>query len=321
MLKTEPMNPIRLAGYQGPDSLLTTSLRHLLGKLRLQNPSWIFTLEEDITTRGETARSMFSSIDCGLRHLGYMASGYLVAQVPELALLDLPFAVQDRRLALQALDGEVGDWLKHCVEQRTGYKVLGFWDNGFRHLSNKVRPIVSASDCTDLRIRTLDSAVYRQSLGSMGFAPMSIDVKDFPGALKSGRVDAQENPLANFALFSVGSYHPYLSLSAHFYGVLLLVCHRPWFESLSAQAQSDLQTAAHSATALQRELAAAEDAHTLTALRSRGIAILDQSKLDMLSFRQATQQVHEQVSSALPAEHVQAYVQHAGASILESVHA
>jgi TRAP-type transport system periplasmic protein len=318
MLETESTHPIRVAGYQGPDSLLTTSLRHLTNGLRTQNSHWILTLEEDITARGETARSMFSSIDCGVRHIGYMASGYLVAQVSELALLDLPFAIQDRGLALRVLDGEVGTWLTGCIEQRTGYKVLGYWDNGFRHLSNKVRPISSASDCADLRIRTLDSAIYRQSLGSMGFSPISIDVKDFPDALKRGTVDAQENPLANFALFSVGSYHPYLSLSAHFYGVLLLVCHRAWFEKLSIHEQTVLQTAAASATALQRELAAAEDAQTLKALHDRGIAIIDQSGLDMPSFRRATQHVHDQVSRTLPAKYVRSYVQHEQVALLES---
>jgi TRAP-type transport system periplasmic protein len=320
MLKTESTHVIRLAGYQGADSLLTTSLRHLMGKLRSQNPNWILTTEEDVTARGETARSMFTSIDCGVRQIGYMASGYLAAQVPELALLDLPFAIQDRRLALQALDGSVGAWLTRCVEQRTGYKVLGFWDNGFRHLSNKIHPITRASDCADLRIRTLDSAVYRQSLGSMGFTPVSIDVKDFPQALKSGSVDAQENPLANFALFSVGKYHSYLSLSAHFYGVLLLVCHRSWFDSLSAQAQAGLQDAAHLATSLQRELAAAEDEHTLIALRHRDIAILNQDDLDMPSFRQATRQVYQQVAGSLPTDQVQAYVQRDAAQPLKGKH-
>jgi TRAP-type transport system periplasmic protein len=182
------MNVIRFGGYQGEDSILTAGLALLASQLRSQNPQWIINVEQDVTARGETARSLFSSIDCGVRHMGYMASGYIVAQVPELALLDMPFAIQDRQAALDALDGSVGEWLTQCIERRTGYKLLGFWDNGFRHLSNSVRPISRAADCNGLRIRTLDSAVYRQSLASLGFSPQSIDVKDFVQALKAGSV-------------------------------------------------------------------------------------------------------------------------------------
>ncbi len=303
------MNVVRLGGYQGHDSILTASLQHMAGHLRSQLPQWILALEEDVTSQGETARSLFTSIDCGVRHLGYMASGYLAAQVPELALLDLPFAIHDRQTALEALDGSVGHWLTRCIEERTGYKMLGFWDNGFRHLSNRLRPIVNVQDCAGLRIRTLDSAVYRQSLAALGFTPQSIDVKDFTDALKTGRVDAQENPLANFALFSVGNYHPHLSLSAHFFGVLLLVCHRPWFEALPAKEQTALRDAAQLATLHQRQLAQAEDALTLAALRSRGVAIVSADQMDMASLKQATQAVQNSVLQSLPVEQAHAYLQ------------
>ena len=102
------MNVVRLGGYQGSDSILTSSLQHLTAQLRSKLPQWIIAPDEDVTSHGETARSLFTSIDCGVRQMGYMASSYLVAQVPELALLDLPFAINDRPTALRALDGSVG---------------------------------------------------------------------------------------------------------------------------------------------------------------------------------------------------------------------
>lgn len=304
------MNAVRLGGYQGDDSILTAGLLHMAQALRSQRPQWIISMEQDVTSRRETARSLFTSIDCGVRQLGYMASGYLAAKVPELALLDLPFAIQDRQAALQNLDGNVGKWLSDCIERRTGYKMLGFWDNGFRHISNNQRPILSATDCAGLRIRTLDSETYRQSLSSLGFSPQSIDVKDFVQAMKAGNVDAQENPLANFALFSVGKYHSHLSLSAHFFGVLLLICHRPWFEALPAKQQADLQDAARLATAHQRQLAAAEDAITLAALQKRGTSVVLPHEIDLASMHQATQTVRDKTSAQLPPDQVRSYVQH-----------
>ncbi len=303
------MNVVRIGGYQGADSILTQSLRQLTAGLRNSHSSWIISLEENVTRQGETARSLFTSIDCGVRHVGYMASSYLVAQVPELALLDIPFGIQDRQHALRMLDGTVGQWLAQCVEQRTAYKLLGYWDNGFRHISNRTRAITCASDCTDLRIRTLDSDVYRRSLASMGFAPVSIDVKDFSQALQAGTVDAQENPLVNFSLFSVGKHHPHLSLSAHFFGVLLLVCHRPWFETLTKTQSEELELAALTTTQHQRQLATSEDSTTLGALRTQGIQTVMHGDIDIASFHRATHKVREDVLQNLPANQAMSYLQ------------
>ena len=66
----------------------------------------------DVTATGEKASDLFASVEAGQRQLAYMASGYLSARVPELAVLDLPFSVQDRAAALAALDGHAGDLLR-----------------------------------------------------------------------------------------------------------------------------------------------------------------------------------------------------------------
>ena len=303
------VRPVRLAGYQGPSSILSHGLARLTNTLSQRQPQWQLHCEGNVTSQGESARALFDSIESGARQIGYMASGYLVQKVPELALLDTPFAVQDRAQALAALDGSVGQWLSQCITQRTGYKLLGFWDNGFRHLSNRVHAITRPTDAQGLTIRTLDSDVYRRALASMGFAPVSIDVKDLVPALASGTVDAQENPLANFRLFSMEKYHAHLSLSSHFFGVLLLLCHRAWFESLSDVEAAQVQEAAVVATQYQRDLAVREDETGLTAIRAQPVQIVMPSELDLPSFHRATRAVRDDVLRALPSRYVQDYVQ------------
>ena len=123
--------------------------------------------------------------------------------------------------------GSPATWPRH-----TGYRVLGYWDNGFRHISNRLRPIRHPDDCRGMRIRTLDNAVYRQALAAMGFAPVTIDVKDLVRAVETHEVDAQENPLTNTVNFGLHRTHKHLSLTSHFYGVALLLANRAWLEAL-----------------------------------------------------------------------------------------
>ena len=121
-----------------------------------------------------------------------------------------------------------GDLARH-----TGYRLLGFWDNGVRHISNRLRPIRHPDDCRGMRIRTLDNAMYQRVLAAVGFAPVVIDVKDLVRAVESHEVDAQENPLTNTVNFGLHTTHKHLSLTSHFHGVALLLANRAWFEGLA----------------------------------------------------------------------------------------
>ena len=303
------MSLVRIAGYQGPDSILTASLQAFIDEIKSAFEPGALSCEANVPAQGETAASLFASVECGERQVCYVASGYLAAKVPELAVLDLPFSVQDRAAALQRLDGSAGQLLSAAVEARTSYKVLGFWDNGFRHLSNAVRPIHTVTDCAGLKIRTLDSALYREALSALGFSPLSIDVKNLVRAVESRQVDAQENPLTNFYHFGLYQHHPYVSLTSHFFGVLLFVCNRDWFAALETAQQKAIADAASHATRLQRQKARAEDDELIIILKRKGIEVAAERDLDLASMKRATRFIVERESLALPSAIVQAYIQ------------
>jgi len=302
------LNPVCLAGYQGPKSILTASLEALAAQIGPQFGEGNVRLEGNVTAHGETAASLFASVDSGSRQICYIATGYLAAKVPELAALDLPFTVHDRAVALNALDGRAGEVLTAAIESRTGYKVLGFWDNGFRHLTNGVRPIRSTTDCAGLSIRTLDSAIYREALAALGFLPKSIDVKDLVRVVQTREVDAQENPLTNYVNFDLFRYHPYVSLTGHFFGVLVLVCNRAWFSALLPQQQTTLLEGAAHATRVQREKAAGEDQSLTSLLQLDGVQILQPADLDLEAMKRATQTIVERESRNLPRSIVSSYL-------------
>jgi TRAP-type C4-dicarboxylate transport system substrate-binding protein len=299
---------IRLAGYQGPASILTSALLRLTEDLRALPAGFSCNTEIDVTAGDESANALFSSVENGSRQVCYMASGYLSARVPELGVLDLAFSVTDRAQALAALDGDAGHFLAAAVAQKTGYKVLGFWDNGFRHISNSVHPIRRPQDCQGLVIRTLDNAGYRAALAALGFVPRTTDVKDLVRVVSTGEVQAQENPLTNLLTFSLWRHHPFVSLTGHYFGVLLLACNRAWFDALSRQQQQALSAAAADATRHQRKLAAEADALALVQLRSHGVEVLAPAELDMTAMREATLSINRLARQALPPALLQAYL-------------
>ncbi|NBU43456.1 MAG: TRAP transporter substrate-binding protein [Betaproteobacteria bacterium] len=301
--------PLRVGGYQGPASILSASLSSLCEQLQ-QHTVEFGPLEwtPNVTSAGESAASLFASVEAGERQLCYMASGYLSARVTALQVLDLPFTVSDRAHALTLLDGHAGELLRQAVEQDSGYKVLGFWDNGFRHLSNSQRPLRHPDDVQGMRVRTLDSALYRDSLNAMGFQAITSDVKELVQWVQTGHVQAQENPLTNYLGFELWRHHPHVSLSGHFWGVLLLLCPMRWYEGLSDVARDQLDGAAAMATRLQRELAAREDDRALTQLARLGVHVLLPKDMDLAAFRDRVRPIRQRIEGQLPPALIEAYL-------------
>ena len=89
------------------------------------------------------------------------------------------------------------------AESRTPYIILGLWNNGVRHISNRGHAIRSPSDCTGLRIRTLDNAFHQSVFRALGFTPQTIDVRDLANAVATGAVDAHPQHLVSWVIAPV----------------------------------------------------------------------------------------------------------------------
>ena len=299
---------LRIAGYQGPSSILSQGLACLVETLK--NDGWKSDIDwlPNVTDHQEKAVDLFASIKNGSRHIGYMASGYLSARVSELEVLELPFTVDNRKTALSALDRTAGEILTKAIGQKTGFHVLGFWDNGFRHLSNSVRPIKHPTDAVGLKIRTLDSTLYRATLDAIGFQALTCDVKDLVTWIQQDVVQAQENPLTNFMGFELWKHHPYVSLTHHFYGVLLLVCPIAWYDTLDQEERQLLAHAVNASTALQRQLAAEQDAITLRRMQDIGIKVLTKDALDMQAFHKCVESISLNTRAQISKDLLAAYL-------------
>lgn len=299
-------SPIRIGGYQGPGSILTAGLARLADTLEAEAGLPV-ARDFDATAGGATARALFEGLETGDWQIGYMASGYLTASVPELAVIDLPFTVQSRPAAHAALDGAAGAMLREAVEGAANYRLLGFWDNGFRHVTNRLRPVRSPADAGNMSLRTLDNRIYVETLTAMGFGARVIDVSQLRAAVAEQRVDAQENPIANTIAFDIHHHHKHISLTGHFFGALLLLAHRDWFDALPPATRAAVTGAAAAATAHQRALAAAEDARGLAAMEAAGVQVVAGDALDRAAFRAACAGVIETERDRLPPALVAAY--------------
>ena len=101
----------------------------------------------------------------------FLLEGYLGDRVPELNVLEHLFLFPDLPTAHRVLDGELGGALAAAVRANTGFEVLGFWDNGFRHMTNRLRPIRTPDDCGGMTVRLQPNAIHEELIRSWGAVP------------------------------------------------------------------------------------------------------------------------------------------------------
>ena len=221
----------------------------------------------------------------------YMSTVRFTKAAPELGILELPFVVKERRAAYAAFDGAFGELVKRRIRDDSPFRVLGIWDNGFRHLSNSVHPIRKPGDCRGLTIRTQMSALHGEAFRALGFEPMAVDIKEFTENIATGRFQAQDNPLTNIYNFGVHRYHRYLTLTGHFYGASLMICNEARYQGWPAEVRAAVDAAALEATAFQRRLAAAEDAEILAKFDRGTVEIAELTGPERAAFVTALQPV------------------------------
>lgn len=286
---SEPIT-IRFGGYSPPDSTHSRAAVHFKealakrveGAVRVEH-YW------NVMDFGYRADDLLAMVECGLLTLCYFSTSYLANRVPELEVIDLPFVFDDEAHAHAALDGALGAFLTGKIESRINYRVLGYWDNGFRHLTNRLRAVRTPADLKGMRIRLQPNDLHAKAFELLGAVPVPTDLKPGIAMIESGEVDAQENPLANTVAYGVDKHHRHVTMSAHLYGARGVFVHKTSFDAWPENIQKAVREAAWEAIAFQREIAGAKEQEIRVELEKQGVAFVDLTAEERAAFREAVE--------------------------------
>ena len=279
---------IRMGGYGPPTTSFSRSLKLIGDTLSAAFGDRIdVKYVWNIMDLGYRAEEILWLVEDGVLTLGYQSSSYLTDRVGELGFVDLPFLLQTRDQARAAMDGALGAYLAAKIEQRANYRILGWFENGFRHISNRLRRVRVPADLKGMRIRVLPSEVQARTFELLGAIPVRCDLTEAIAGIKAGTLDAQENPFANTLTYGVHKFHRFHTVTNHFYISRPIFLHRPSFEAWPVDLQSAMREAVTRAVAWQRELAVAEDREARAAIAAAGCEIIELTADQHAQFRAA----------------------------------
>lgn len=242
----------------------------------------------NILDQGRPVTDLFEMVESGEMFLCYFSTSYQGSRVPALNIIEVPFMFDDVGSAHRALDGDLGSHLTNAVRASTGFEMLGYWENGFRHFTNRLRTVRSPQDCAGMTVRMQPNLYHEEMIRAWGAIPVAVELKTAIEMISSGQVDAQENPLANTVAYGVDGVHHFVTMSGHLYGARGLFANRDAFEGLPPDVRDVVVRAAREAVALQRRLASENELLLRTRLEGAGLEFVDLTVEERNTFREAS---------------------------------
>jgi TRAP-type C4-dicarboxylate transport system substrate-binding protein len=287
---------ICMGGYGPPTTTHSRALKMIGDRLAAQ-----FGKDVDIKyvwnvmDFGYKAEEVLWMSERGILTLAYQSTSYLTERVPELEFADLPFLFASLGEARAAMDGKLGAYLSRKIEERVpGYRMLGYFENGFRHVSNRLRPVHTPADLAEMRIRMMPSQMHCRTFELLGAIPFACDLKLGLEAIMSGAVDAQENPLANTIDYGAHKAHRYITLTGHCYVSRGIYCNRAAFDSWPEALQTAMKQAVRAAIIAQRGLAVEEEEIARKAIEDAGGEIVELTPEERAAFVRAVKPLHDE---------------------------
>ncbi len=233
--------------------------------------------------------AMVTALRTGALDMSANSQGAVANVVPEYAAFGMPFLFADLPQAWRVLDGPVGKELAEKSAEK-GLVVLGYWDNGIRHMSNNKKPLTKPEDLKGMKMRTPPDAVTVDIMQSLGAEAQQIKFSELYVALQQGVVDGQENPLMNIHASKLYEVQKFISLTAHKYEMTPFLMSKRTWDKLSEADRKVVADAAKEATALQRKMSQDADAGLITDLKAKGVRI---DVADKAAFEKATSKVDD----------------------------
>ncbi|OZI74305.1 TRAP transporter substrate-binding protein [Bordetella genomosp. 12] len=196
-------------------------------------------------------REVIEGLQIGTVDLAIVSTGATLNFVPETGVFDIPFLLRDLPHARAVMDSKIGQDMLAKFPDR-GIIALAWGEQGFRHLTNNIRPVKTPADAKGLKIRTTENPIHITAFRQIGILPTPMAWPEVATALQQGTIDGQENPLSVITSAKLSQTQKYLSLTGHVYGPALILMSANVYNGLSAEDKAKFNEAGKQAAQAMR---------------------------------------------------------------------
>ena len=209
----------------------------------------------------------------GTLEMGTISTSSIASFSKESGIWDLPYLFRDSGHAYRVMDGPIGAKVNEAALKKTGVRFIGYFENGWRHMTNKVRPINKPEDMVGLKFRTMTAPVMMEIIKAMGANPVPIAWGETYLALQQGVADGQENPHVNTFGAKLYEVQKYVSLTGHVYNPQVFCINDKFYQTLPADIKQIIHTTAKEVIDQARKESQELDSGFLKKLVEKGMIV------------------------------------------------
>lgn len=243
-------------------------------------------------------KKMMDLVVEGTLDMNLALPGLAANYAPKLAVVELPFLFSSIDKVSAVLDGPIGEELAKDMPQK-GLRLLAYWDNGLRQITNNRQPIEKPEDLKGLKFRTPESKMTMSIFKALGANPAPLAWNEVYFALAQGTFDGQENPVVNIHGAKLDEVQKYLSITNHKYEASPLIINEQVWQKLPTDIQQILKEGAVKFAVENRKLNQEVEGKLLADLEAKGMKV---SRPDITPFREATKSVYDEWTSVIGKE-------------------
>lgn len=257
------------------------------------NAFWSSALGDDLQAT--------QALRSGTQEMVITSSSPIVGIIPALGVFDLPFLFANEAEADAILDGEYGDYISGMMPEY-GLINLAYWENGFRNLTNSLRPIQSLEDFEGMRVRVMQNNIFLDTFQTLGTNALPMAFGEVFSALETRTIDAQENPYVTIDTSQFFEVQEYVSATRHAYTPFMVLFSRALWENYSAEEQQILVDCAIVGRDVQRESSRALSEESLARITEAGMQHNEVPEEGLAEIRAAVQGVYDRHKDTIGAE-------------------
>ncbi|TDO94824.1 tripartite ATP-independent transporter DctP family solute receptor [Halanaerobium saccharolyticum] len=239
VLKLSHLNP------QQPKEVATAAMAEVFKSMVESGTNGRITVEIYPNGVLGNERESMEQVQSGVTHSYIASGGGMATFYPMFSIVNIPFSITNYSVAYEVYDGAFGQQMAADIEEKTGFKVLGFGESGgFFQLTNSVRPIRTPEDMEGLKFRTMTIPIHMEFMRSLGASPTPIAWAELYTALQTGVVDGQHNPIPIIKIGKLEEVQDYLTLTNHMYTPYVWVLNSDFYSALTTEEKIVIEEAA-----------------------------------------------------------------------------
>ena len=224
-----------------------------------------------------------------------LPSSVMSSVADEFGVFEMPYIIKSRD-HMKKVQAAIGESVLNKAAKAKGYRILTYFENGFRNITNNTRPVTKPEDLKGIKLRTPKGAWRVKMFKLYGANPTPMAFSEVFTALKTGVIDGQENPYAQIWSAKFQEVQKYLSITGHVYTPAYVLVSDKHFAKLPEDVQKDLMEVAADTQGFVYDTAALLETDLLDNLKKGGIAV---NEADKDAFIEASKPIYDEFASSV----------------------